>query len=90
MKIRDCFGDIPLTGECPVDVNKLRRCFGKSTIILNNRKYRFVNHRLGMKVTLVPSEATYLIYILNLQGYQDPIFKAIIYRKSWNTSNESL
>lgn len=73
MKISDCLLDVPLSGLCKIDADKLCKCFGKSKII-SKKDYRFVNSRLGIKITISEDDAQYIIRKLKLTPQTHPIF----------------
>tara|TARA_Y100000034_G_scaffold68048_1_gene82171 strand:+ start:2989 stop:3240 length:252 start_codon:yes stop_codon:yes gene_type:complete len=72
MKLSDGIITCPMSGECEIDVEKIKRCFGKSfiskhyNVTHDSNHYRLVNKRLGLKITIGEQDALELIDLLDL------------------------
>jgi hypothetical protein len=74
MKLKDGIIELPLTGNCTINVKHITRCFGFSIISRWRDEYRLYNQRAGVKVTISKEDAIALIADLNLCEVPSPIF----------------
>lgn len=75
MKLSDCIIEAPDTGECKLNLDKLVKKFGEhSTISRWHEKFRLVNLRAHVKVTISEADAKEIIRRLNLVEHNSPLF----------------
>jgi hypothetical protein len=74
MKLKDGIIELPLTGECKINVKHITRCFGFSIISRWHDEYRLCNQRAGIKVTISKEDAIALIANLELHEVPCSIF----------------
>ena len=75
MKLSDCYQILNMTDECPIDIWKIQKCWGKSLISRSREgRYRFHNHKLGINISISKDDARRLIDEMNLQELKSPIF----------------
>lgn len=75
MKLKDGIIELPLTGNCKINVKHIVRCFGFSIISRWHDEYRLYNQRAGIKVTISKEDALALIAELELCEVPSPIFR---------------
>ena len=82
MKLSDGILECPKTGTCKLDVEKIIKCWGKTTFLSRwHEDFRLHNAR-GIKVTISQSDALTLIQRLKLVEIKSPIFtNGSTYRK---------